>query len=236
MAGGQTYRRGDPSASCFVVALVVVIVGWLDMGRGWGEWEWKRGISLLHTGEVIAADVVEVGVLGEGPDLGAPEVVDVVEVGGGEVGAEGAVVVGDDDAAAAGGGLGVDAVLDAQADLLDGVAQDGGVLVVADAAEVDDAVRGQQVLGAARRVLRRAARDQLGVVVVQQLVVQRDVLLLGQDRVVRLQPVLLQELLVAEGLDVCAPTSARCARALGWVKKCRGEHENENRKCRRSGI
>lgn len=120
---------------------------------------------------MIAADVVEVGVLGEGPDLGALEVVDVVEVGGGEVGAERAVVVGDDDGAAAGGGLGVDAVLDAQADLLDGVAQDGGVLVVADAAEVDDAVRRQQVLGAAGRVLGRAARDQLGVVVVEQLIV-----------------------------------------------------------------
>lgn len=135
---------------------------------------------------MVAADVVKVGVLGEGPNLGALEVLDVIEVGGAEVGAEGAVGVGDDDATAAGGRLGVDAVLDAQADLLDGVAQDGGVLVVADAAEVDDAVRGQQVLGATGRVLRRAARDQLGVVVVQQLIVQRDVLLLGQDRVVRL--------------------------------------------------
>lgn len=149
------------------------------------------------------ADVEEVGVLGELPDLGALEVVDVVEVGSAELGAEGAVDAGDDGAAAAGGGLGVDAVLDAQADLLDGVAQDGGVLVVADAAEVHDAVGRQDVLGAAGRVLRRTARDQLRIVVIQQLLVQREVLLLGQDRVVRLQVILLQEILSADGLDVC---------------------------------
>lgn len=162
----------------------------------------QRHDSRRADGEVETADVEEVGVLGELPDLGALEVVDVVEVGSAELGAEGAVDAGDDGAAAAGGGLGVDAVLDAQADLLDGVAQDGGVLVVADAAEVHDAVGRQDVLGAAGRVLRRTARDQLRIVVIQQLLVQREVLLLGQDRVVRLQVILLQEILSADGLDV----------------------------------
>lgn len=63
-------------------------------------------------------------------------------VGGAEVGAQAPVVAGDDDAAAARLLLGVDAVLDAQAGGLDGVVQDGRVLVVAGAAEVDDAVGG----------------------------------------------------------------------------------------------
>ena len=40
--------------------------------------------------------------------------VDLVVVGGGEVGAHGAVVVGDDDAAFAGGGGGVDVVFDVE--------------------------------------------------------------------------------------------------------------------------
>ncbi len=176
-----------------------------------------QGRRTSHTGEMETTNIVEVGVLGKLPDLGLLEMFDVVEVGGAEVGAERTVRAGDDGAAAAGGGVGVDAVLDAQADLLDGVPQDGGVLVVADAAEVHDAVRRQHVLGAAGRVLRRAAGDQLRVVVVQQLLVQRDVLLLGQNRVIRLQAILFQQRLVTGCLDVCSSPrrarrmSARCA-------------------------
>lgn len=114
---------------------------------------------------MVAANVVDVGVLDQAPDLGLLEVVEAVVVGGAEVGAHAAVVAGDDDAAAAGGLGRLDAVLDAQAGLLDGVLEDGGVLVVADAAEVDDAIVGQQVLGAAGRVLGGAAGDELGLVV-----------------------------------------------------------------------
>lgn len=154
------------------------------------------------TGEVVAADVVGLGVLDEGPDLGLLEVLDVVVVGGAELGAHAAVVARDDDAAAARLLLGVDAVLDAQADLLDGVVQDGGVLIVANAAEVDDAVGREHVLGAAGRVLGRAAGDQLGVVVVEQVLEDALVLLLGEDGVVGLEAVLGEERIVADSLDV----------------------------------
>lgn len=153
-------------------------------------------------GEVVAADVVEVGRLREGPDLGAPQVLEVVVVRGAELGAERPVRARDDHAAPARRRLRVHAVLDPQPDLLHRVPQDRRVLVVAHAAEVHHAVRRQHVLRAARRVLRRPARDQLRVVVVQQLLVQRDVLLLRQDRVVRLQPVFRQQVIAAEGLDV----------------------------------
>lgn len=152
---------------------------------------------------MVAADVVHIGVLDEAPDLGLLEVVQVIVVGGREVGAHAAVVAGDDDAAAARGLGGLDAVLDAEAGLLDGVVQDGGVLVVADAADVDDAVVGQQVLGAAGRVLRGAAGDELRVVVVEEVLVQGLVLVFGQDRVVGLEAVLGEELVVADSLDVC---------------------------------
>ena len=149
-----------------------------------------------------ATDIVEAGAFYELPDIRTLEMGEVVVVRSSEVSAEAAVVAGDDDTAATGRFLGVDAVLDAEADLADGIAEDGGVLVVADAAEVDDAVGGQDVLGAAGGVLGGAARDQLRVVVVQQLLVQRDVLGLGQDGVVRLEAVLVQEFLVTLGLDV----------------------------------
>lgn len=159
-----------------------------------------RGIS---TGEVVTTDVVELGILHQLPDLGALQVVEVVVVRGTQVSAQAAVVSGNNHAAATRGHLGVDTVLYSQTDLLDGVAEDGGILVVADAAEVDGAVGAQDVRGATGRVLGRAAGDQLRVVVVQQLVVQRRVLGRGQDRVVGLEVVLLEQLLRAHRLDVC---------------------------------
>lgn len=150
-----------------------------------------------------ATNVEDIGVLGQSPNLGLLQVLDVVVVGGTEVGAQGAVVAGDDGAAATGGLLGVDAVLDAEAGGLDGVVQGGGVLVVADAAEVDDAVGGQDVLCAAGAVLRGTAGNQLGLVVVEEVLVERLVLLIGEDGIVGLELILVEELLVTDSLDVC---------------------------------
>lgn len=152
---------------------------------------------------MVTADIVDLGALNEAPDLGLLEVVQVVVVRGAQVGAETPVVAGDDDAAAAGGLGGLDAVLDTEAGLLDGVLEDGGVLVVADTAQVDDAVVGQDVLGSAGGVLGGAAGDELGLEVVQQVLVEGLVLVLGQDGVVGLEAVLGEELIVAIGLDVC---------------------------------
>lgn len=160
---------------------------------------------------MVTADIVDLGALDETPDLGLLQVVQAVVVSGAQVGAETPVVAGDDDAAAAGGLGGLDTVLDAEAGLLDGVLEDGGVLVVADAAEVDDAVVGQDVLGAAGGVLGGAAGDELGLEVVQQVLVDGLVLVLGQDGVVGLEAVLGEELIVAVGLDVCC-----CASASAW--------------------
>lgn len=169
-----------------------------------------QGRNTKLTCEVVTADIVDLGALDEAPDLGLLEVVQVVVVRGAQVGAETPVVAGDDDAAAAGGLGGLDAVLDAEAGLLDGVLEDGGVLVVADAAQVDDAVVGQDVLGAAGRVLGGAAGDELGLEVVQQVLVDGLVLVLGQDGVVGLEAVLGEELIVAVGLDVCWASGQGC--------------------------
>jgi hypothetical protein len=151
---------------------------------------------------VVPADIVGLGVLDEGPDVGALQVLQVVVVGGAQLSAHAAVVTGDDNAAAAGGDLGVDTVLDAQTGLLAGIAEDGGILVVADTAEVDDAVLGQDVLGTTGRVLGGAAGNQLGIVVVEEVLVEVLVLLLGQDGIVGLETVLLKQRLVAKALDV----------------------------------
>lgn len=155
------------------------------------------------TGEVVTADIVDLSALNEAPDLGLLQVVQVVVVGGTQVGAETPVVAGDDDTTTAGGLGRLDAVLDAEAGLLDGILEDGGVLIVANAAQVDDAVFGQDVLGATGGVLGGTAGDELGLVVVQKVLVDALVLVLGQDGIVGLEVVLGQELIVALGLDVC---------------------------------
>ncbi len=60
--------------------------------------------------EVVAADIEDVGGLDHLPDLRSIQVVDLVVIGGGEVGAHGAMLVSDDDTAFAGRGGWVDVV------------------------------------------------------------------------------------------------------------------------------
>lgn len=151
---------------------------------------------------MVATDIDDLGALSERPDLGLLQMLEVVVVRGVERGAERPVVAGDDDTTPSSGNLGVNAVLDAEADIADSVVQNGGVLVVTDTTDIDDAVGGQHVLGAAGRVLGRTASDQLGVVVVQEVLIEREVRLLGEDGVVGLEVVLGQEGLIAGGLDV----------------------------------
>lgn len=184
MAGGQTIFFGS-------VKQALQVPGWFS----------NCGIK-KHTGEVEASDVEDLGVLNKSPNLRLLQVLQVVLVGGIKSGAKRPVVAGDDSTAPTGRLLRIDTVLDPQAGGTDGIAEDGGVLVVADAAEVDDAVGGQDVLGATGGVLGGAAGEELGVVVVEEVLVEREVLLFGEDGVVGLEVVFLEEGFVTEGLDV----------------------------------
>lgn len=75
------------------------------------------------------------------------KVVKLVAVGSSKVGAQAAVVASDNDTATASGlGL-VDTVADLKASLLGGISEDVGVLVLANAAEVDDGLGREDVLG-----------------------------------------------------------------------------------------
>ena len=86
--------------------------------------------------------------------------------------------------------LGIDAVLDAEASCLDSIVENGGVLIVASASEVHDTVRVQDVLCATGCVLGSTAGDELGVVVVEEVFVDAEVLVLGKDGVIGLEFVL----------------------------------------------
>jgi hypothetical protein len=69
-----------------------------------------------------------------------------------KVGDQAAVVASDNDTAAASGLLLVDTVADLKTSLLGGVGEDVGVLVLANAAEVDDGLGREDVLGLSQRV------------------------------------------------------------------------------------
>lgn len=155
-----------------------------------------------HTREVVATNVVHLSILDQAPDLGLLQVIKPIVVGSTQIRAHAPVVARNHHTTPTGGLRRLDAVLDAKTGLLDGILEDGGVLVVADTAEVYDAVVGQEVLGATGGVLGSAASNELGIVVVEELLVERLVGLLGEDGVVGLQVVLGEELIAAEGLDV----------------------------------
>lgn len=155
-----------------------------------------------HTSEVVAANVVHLSILDQAPDLRLLQVIKAVVVGSTQIRAHAPVVARNHHTAPARRLRRLDTVFDTKASLLDGILEDRGVLVVADTAEVYDAVVGQQVLRATGGVLSRAASNELGIVVVEKLLVERLVGFLGEDGVVGLQVVLGEELIAAEGLDV----------------------------------
>lgn len=174
---------------------------------------------------MVTANVVGLGVLDEGPDGGRLQVLEVVVVGGTEIRDHGAVAGGHNNGAAAGGLLLVDTVLDTQTGLGGGLVQDVGVLVLADTAEEDDAVSGQDVLGTTGGVLGSTAGGQGGIAVVEEVLVDTEVLGLGKDGVVGLDLVGVEGSLVAVGNDVCEMLVGGTAVRGGW----RGRRRTEER-------
>jgi hypothetical protein len=155
-------------------------------------------------GEMVTADEVMRGVLDELPDLGALQMVKIVVVGSTQVCAHGAVVSSDHDTAAAGLLLLVNPVLDPETGLLDGVVEDGSVLVITDTAEVDDRVRRKDVLGTPSGVLGSSAGNELCGIVVQEILVDIQVLLFGEDGIVGFQAILCEERIITQSLDIYA--------------------------------
>ena len=172
---------------------------------------------------MVPADVVHPRLLYHGPYPRLPEVLDLVLVRGREVRAHGPVVSRDHHAAPARRLLLVDPVLDVDALLFALLAKCLGVLVRAHATHVPDAVGREHVRGTPRGVLGGAAGDDLGVAVLQQVVVQGHVLGFGEDGVVEFEVVLFEHLVVArrrsedvlENLRQPLEGQCRCSRVGG---------------------
>jgi hypothetical protein len=151
-------------------------------------------------GQVVTTDKVDLGLLDEVPVL--LQVLDLVAVGSSEIGAHATVVASDDDTAATGGLFVVVTVDGAETDLLVGLDELLGVLVLANASNKDNRLGGKDVLGTSGGVLGGATGVQVDLEVLEQVLVEAHVLLFGQDGVVGLESILLEQLLVADGLDV----------------------------------
>lgn len=97
--------------------------------------------------QVVTTDVVELGLLDQRPDLGLLEVLELVLVGGSEVGAHAAVVASDDNTTLTSGlGL-IDAVLGVDTGLLASILEDVTELVLTDTTDVDNGLLREHVLG-----------------------------------------------------------------------------------------
>lgn len=147
-------------------------------------------------------NVVDLGVLNELPDLRLLQVVKVVVVGSTEISAQASVVTGDDGTTAASLLLRVDSVLNTETSSLDSIVEDGRVLVVAGTTNIDNAVWRENILGTSGAVLGSTASNELGIVVVEEIFVKRDVLFLGKNSVIGLQAILVKKSLVTLSLDV----------------------------------
>jgi hypothetical protein len=94
--------------------------------------------------KVVATDEVCLALLDNVPVL--LQVVKLVAVGSSKVGDQAAVVASDNDTATTGGSGLVDAVADLKTSFLGGIGEDVGVLVLANAAEVDNGLGREDVL------------------------------------------------------------------------------------------
>lgn len=96
--------------------------------------------------QVVATDIVELGLLDNVPDVGLLQVLNLVLVRSSKVGAHAAVVASDNNTALASRLSLIDTVLGVDTGLLASLLQDVAELVLANAADVDDRVVGKHVL------------------------------------------------------------------------------------------
>ena len=96
--------------------------------------------------QVVATNIVELGLLNKGPDVRLLQVLNLVLIGGSKVSAHAAVVASDDNTTLAGGLRLIHPILGVNASLLAGLLEDLSVLVLANATNVDNRLLGEHVL------------------------------------------------------------------------------------------
>lgn len=111
-------------------------------------------------------------------------------------------MVGDDNPTAPSRLFLIDAVLDAETSGLHGIVEDSSVFVVSNSTEEYNAVGWKNVLGSASGILGSTSSNQLGGVVVEEIFVDGKVLFLGENGIIGLEAVFVEEGLITLGLDI----------------------------------
>lgn len=144
-------------------------------------------------------NVEDLGVLDLLPDVILLQVLKLVVVRSSQVGAHRAVVASDDDTTTTSGSLLIVQVLGLDTGFLADVLKSLAVLVLAHTTNVEDRLGGEDVLRTAGGVLRGTSSNEDGLVVLHQVLVDTHVLLgVGENGIVGLEAVLLEELLITE--------------------------------------
>lgn len=147
--------------------------------------------------QVEATDIEHLSILYLLPDAVLLQVVDLVIVGSGKICAQRAVVAGDDNTATSRGCLLVVEVLGLDASFARDALKSLAIFVLADAADVYSRVRSEHVLCTTGSVLRGTTSDEDGLVVLDQVLIQAHVLLwVGQNGIIGLQTILVEQCLI----------------------------------------
>ena len=98
----------------------------------------------------------------------------------------------------------INLVLDSQSSGLVGILKDGSVFVIADTAEVDNAVGWQEVLCSTGSVLATTTGDELSTEVLEEVVVDLEVVGAGisEDGIIGFDVVFIEESLITGSLDI----------------------------------
>lgn len=145
---------------------------------------------------MIPANIEKFGRLDQLPYVWLLQMVQLVFICGSKMCAQATVLACDDDAASSCRLHVVDPVLGVDTGFRTGFFQDTAVLVTPDATNVHHRFRRQHVLSSSGSVLRSAAGDELGVVVLYQVFVQAHVLFFGEDGVVGFEAILVKQSLI----------------------------------------
>lgn len=148
--------------------------------------------------QVEATHVVHLGVLHNLPVLGLLEMLELVVVGGGQIGSQRAVGAVDQGRALSGRDIVVDKVVRVDASGLVGLEQELAVLVLTDGSKVDNRLGREDVLGTTCSVLGSTTSDQDDIGKSKDLFVDGHVLLLDENGVVLLEVVLVKVGLVTK--------------------------------------
>lgn len=96
----------------------------------------------------------------------------------------------------------IDTILNTETSSFDSIGQDCRILVITDTANVDDGVWWEYVLGAAGGVLCGTTSYELGIIVIEKVLVETKVLFFSEDCIICFEAIFFEKSGITNALDV----------------------------------